>query len=47
MKCPVTDEEVMDVLECRDCRVGRWYGCPVRQEIEDAEAYFEAGEASG
>ena len=39
MECPVTDEIIFDVDLCKACKLGLWYGCPVRQEVVDMEAY--------
>jgi len=42
--CPVTDQPILDSWQCANCKVGAWYGCPVKQEIQEAEAYYEAQE---
>jgi len=37
--CPVTSEQIIDVAVCQCCTVGRAFLCPVKQEVEVAEAY--------
>lgn len=39
--CPVTDQTVSNENQCRDCKIGLWYACPIKQEVEELEEVEE------
>ena len=45
VECLVTGEEIQGVWQCENCKIGELYACPVKQEIAEMEAYYQAQEA--